>query len=76
LHGTVVVVVELAGGVVTVVVDVVAVVVLVDVAGDVVGELVVEVASLGGPEWQWFLSPWPKPGRHGTDVDETAVAAR
>jgi hypothetical protein len=44
------------------------------VLDDVVVELVV-AAEPGGPEWQWFLSPLPNPGRHGTDVDEVAVAA-
>ena len=55
-----------------------AVVVVVDVVVDevVVEEVVLDVLVLvvepGGPEWQWFLSPLPNPGRHGADVDELA----
>jgi len=57
LHGTLVLVVDVGDGDVVVVVEVLDVVVLVD--GFVVDELVVEVASLGGPVWQWLVSPWP-----------------
>ena len=62
-----------------------AVVVVVDVVVDdvVVEELVLDevlvelvlVVDPGGPEWQWFLSPWPNPGLHGADVDELVAAA-
>jgi hypothetical protein len=39
--------------------------------------VLVEDASPGGPEWQWFLSPWPQPGLHGLVVpvvDEVPLA--
>jgi hypothetical protein len=55
-----------------VLVEVLVEVLLVDVLVEVLVEVVLGVARFrpGGPEWQWFRSPFPQPGWQGTVVDE------
>jgi hypothetical protein len=71
LHGTLVLVVD---GAVVVVVEAVVEVVVDEVLLDDVLVEVVPVVAPGGPEWQWFLSPWPNPGRQGAVVDVLVAA--